>query len=63
MLNEETLLMIGITIFAIAIVLALLTIGSANASPSTRVLAYEIVCVDNAPGYCNQYSVYKVVQE
>lgn len=55
--------MIGITIFVIAIVLALLTIGSANASPSTRVLAYEIVCVDNAPGYCNQYSVYKVVQE
>lgn len=55
--------MIGITAFTLAIVLALVTIGTANAAPNTRVLTYDIVCVEQGDSYCERYSVFKVVQE
>lgn len=62
-MSEENLLMIGITAFTLAIVLALVTIGTANAAPNTRVLTYDIVCVEQGDSYCERYSVFKVVQE
>lgn len=63
MLSEENLLMLGITAFTIAIVVVLLTVGTANAEPSTRILTYEIVCTDASTHYCNHYNVYKVIRE
>lgn len=63
MLSEENLLMAGITITILVIVAVMLSVGKAEARPSTRVLAYEIVCTDTSSGYCSNYNVYKVVQE
>ena len=63
MFKEENMLMLGITTIALAITFILISVGSANAEPSTRILTYEIVCTDASTHYCNHYNVYKVIRE